>query len=162
MLLRTTSAASWPRTIPLAFTSSWSRTGWIPPITARHLPSGRFYFDQKDYANSAKWLKKLNPDDPHYLESLFFFGVDEYFLGHYPSSETAFEKIGKEIPLSEVANNAGVLAARGGGMRKPWMTLSGPIRAIRPMRIIVLTAASPSGTSAGTMPAANRWRRRSG
>jgi tetratricopeptide (TPR) repeat protein/TolB-like protein len=75
---------------------------------------GRFYFDQKDYANSAKWLKKLNPGDARYLESLFFFGVDEYFLGHYPSSKTAFEKIGREIPLNEVANNAGVLAARAG------------------------------------------------
>jgi len=75
---------------------------------------GRYYFDQKDYANSAKWLKKLNPGDAHYLESLFFFGVDEYFLGHYPSSKTAFEKIGREIPLNEIANNAGVLAARAG------------------------------------------------
>jgi len=75
---------------------------------------GRFYFDQKDYANSTKWFKKLTPGDTHYLESLFFFGVDEYFLGHYPSSKTAFEKIGREIPLNEVANNAGVLAARAG------------------------------------------------
>jgi len=75
---------------------------------------GQLYFAQKDYANSAKWLRKLAPDDPDYLESLFFFGVDEFFLGHYPSSEGAFERIGKEIPLDEVANNAGVLAARGG------------------------------------------------
>jgi tetratricopeptide (TPR) repeat protein len=75
---------------------------------------GQLYFAQKDYANSAKWLRKLAPDDPDYLESLFLFGVDEFFLGHYPSAERAFEMIGKEIPLDEVANNAGVLAARGG------------------------------------------------
>jgi tetratricopeptide (TPR) repeat protein len=75
---------------------------------------GRLYFAQKDYANSAKWLRKLAPDDPHYLESLFLFGVDEFFLGHYPSSERAFETIGREIPLDEVANNAGVLKARAG------------------------------------------------
>jgi tetratricopeptide (TPR) repeat protein len=75
---------------------------------------GQLYFAQKDYANSAKWLRKLGADDPHYLELLFLFGVDEYFLGHYPSAERAFEMIGKEIPLDEVANNAGVLAARGG------------------------------------------------
>jgi tetratricopeptide (TPR) repeat protein len=75
---------------------------------------GQLYFAQKDYANSAKWLRKLGADDPHYLESLFLFGVDEFFLGHYPSSERAFEGIGKEIPLDEVANNAGVLEARGG------------------------------------------------
>jgi tetratricopeptide (TPR) repeat protein len=75
---------------------------------------GQLYFGQKDYANSAKWLKKLGDDDPHYLESLFFFGVDEFFLGHYPSSKKAFERIGREIPLDEVANNAGVLEARAG------------------------------------------------
>ena len=75
---------------------------------------GRLYFGQKDYANSAKWLRKLGPNDPHHLESLFFFGVDEFFLGHYPSSKAAFEKIGREIPLGEVANNVGVLEARAG------------------------------------------------
>jgi tetratricopeptide (TPR) repeat protein len=75
---------------------------------------GRLYFDQKDYADSAKWLRKLNPDDPHYLESLFLFGVDEFFLGHYPTSEKAFERLGRETPLDEVANNAGVLKARAG------------------------------------------------
>ena len=75
---------------------------------------GRLYFGQKDYANSAKWLRKLGDDDPQYLESLFLFGVVEFFLGHYSTSEKAFERIGKEIPLGEVANNAGVLEARGG------------------------------------------------
>jgi tetratricopeptide (TPR) repeat protein len=74
---------------------------------------GQLYFAQKDYANSAKWLRKLGADDPHYLESLFLLGVDEFFLGHYPSAEKAFQSIVKEIPLGEVANNAGVLAARG-------------------------------------------------
>jgi tetratricopeptide (TPR) repeat protein len=78
------------------------------------LALGRIYFSQKDYADSAKWLRKLGPDDPHYLESLFLFGVDEFFLGHYPSSKAAFEKIGREIPLDEVANNSGVLEARVG------------------------------------------------
>jgi tetratricopeptide (TPR) repeat protein len=75
---------------------------------------GQLYFSQKDYANSANWLRKLGPDDPHYLESLFLFGVDEFFLGHYPSSKTAFERIGREVPLDEVANNVGVLEDRAG------------------------------------------------
>ena len=75
---------------------------------------GQLYFGQKDYANSAKWLRKLGPNDPQYLKSLFLFGVDEFFLGHYPSSKAAFERIGTEIPLGEVANNVGVLEARAG------------------------------------------------
>ena len=75
---------------------------------------GQIYFGQKDYASSAKWLRKLGPDDPHYLESLFFFGVDEFFLGHYTSSARAFAGISREVPLGEVVNNSGVLEARAG------------------------------------------------
>jgi len=75
---------------------------------------GRLYFDQKDYANSAKWLRKLGETDPNYHESLFFLGVDEYFLGHLQAAEEAFEALAKWIPLNEVSNNLGVLRARRG------------------------------------------------
>jgi Tfp pilus assembly protein PilF/TolB-like protein len=73
---------------------------------------GRIYFDQKDYANSSKWLGKLKENDPHYLESQFLLAVDEYFLGQQEASEKAFEALAKEIPLNEVTNNLGVLEAR--------------------------------------------------
>ena len=76
---------------------------------------GRLFFEQKDYANSSKWLKRLDAGDAHYFESLFLFGVDEFFLGHYQSSEKAFERIAREIPLNEVLNNAGVLKSRRAG-----------------------------------------------
>ena len=42
---------------------------------------GRFYFEQKDYANSAKWLGKIEESDSDYNESLFLRAVDEFFLG---------------------------------------------------------------------------------
>src|SRR3989442_15362884 len=48
---------------------------------------GRDYFDQKDYANSAKWLRKLAQPDPDYLESLFLLRVDEFFLGHEAAAD---------------------------------------------------------------------------
>ena len=73
---------------------------------------GQFFFDQKDYSNSAKWLKRLDAGDTHYYESLFLLGVDEFFLGHYQSSEKAFEGTAREIPLNEVLNNIGVLKSR--------------------------------------------------
>ena len=75
---------------------------------------GRLYFDQKEYADSAKWLRKLKEGDPNYQESLFLLGVDEYFLGHLPAAEEAFEVLAKGIPLNEVSNNLGVLQARRG------------------------------------------------
>jgi len=75
---------------------------------------GRLYFDEKDYANSAKWLQKLQETDAHYLESLFLLGVDEYFLGHQSAAEKAFGALAAQIPLNEVSNNLGVLKARRG------------------------------------------------
>jgi tetratricopeptide (TPR) repeat protein len=75
---------------------------------------GRYYFDEKDYADSAKWLRKLAPSDPDYLESVFLAGVDEFFLGHEQEAEKAFALLAGEVPLGEVSNNLGVMEARRG------------------------------------------------
>jgi len=75
---------------------------------------GRLYFEQKDYANSAQWLGKLDEPDPDYNEALFLRAVDEFFQGHEQTAEREFEALWKEIPLNEVANNLGVLEARRG------------------------------------------------
>ncbi len=75
---------------------------------------GRFYFEQKDYANSAKWLGKMEESDSDYSESLFLRGVDEFFLGHEAAAEKDFETLAKTLPLDEVSNNLGVLEARRG------------------------------------------------
>jgi len=75
---------------------------------------GRFYFDQKDYANSAKWLGKIEESDLDYNESLFLRVVDEFFLGREQVAEKEFETLAKVLPLDEVSNNLGVLEARRG------------------------------------------------
>lgn len=75
---------------------------------------GRFYFKQKDYANSAKWLGKIEESDSDYSESLFLRAVDEFFLGREQVAEKDFETLAKVLPLDEVSNNLGVLEARRG------------------------------------------------
>lgn len=75
---------------------------------------GRFYFDQKDYTNSAKWLAKIDPTDSNYNESLFLRAVDEFFLGKEQTSEQDFQTLAATLPLDEVSNNLGVLEARRG------------------------------------------------
>jgi tetratricopeptide (TPR) repeat protein len=75
---------------------------------------GRLYFERKDYANSAKWMRKLEDSDPRYNESLFVRAVDEFFLGHEAVAEREFESLWKKLPLNEVSNNLGVLEARRG------------------------------------------------
>jgi tetratricopeptide (TPR) repeat protein/TolB-like protein len=75
---------------------------------------GRYYFDQKEYRDSAAWLGKLGDKDPHYLESLFLVGVDDYFTGDEAKAEAAFTALQKRVPLNEVANNLSVVEARRG------------------------------------------------
>ena len=75
---------------------------------------GKFYFGQKDYANSAKWLGKIGESDSNYSESLFLRAVDEFFLGREQVAEKDFETLAAALPLDEVSNNLGVLEARRG------------------------------------------------
>ena len=75
---------------------------------------GRYYFDHKDYANSAKWLAKIEESDANYNEALFLLAVDEVFVGNEPTAERDFETLVKVLPLDEVSNNLGVLEARRG------------------------------------------------
>lgn len=78
------------------------------------LELGRHYFDEKDYANSARWLRKLDARDPSYDEALFLLGVDEFFMGREPAAEKAFAELAERIPLNEARNNLGFLRARRG------------------------------------------------
>lgn len=75
---------------------------------------GRYYFEQKDYANSAKWFRKIDEKDPNYVEGTFLLGVDEFFLGNEAAAEKHFAALGKEFPLKEVWNNLGVMKTRRG------------------------------------------------
>ncbi len=70
---------------------------------------GRFYFTQKDYANSATWLGKIEQSDSDYSEALFLTAVDEFFLGREQASEKDFGTLAQTLPLDEVSNNLGVL-----------------------------------------------------
>jgi tetratricopeptide (TPR) repeat protein len=75
---------------------------------------GQQYFQQRNYADSAFWFQKLNSQDEHYLNSVFFRGVDDFFLGNNLAAETAFKTLAAQFPLNEVWNNLGVLETRRG------------------------------------------------
>lgn len=75
---------------------------------------GNYYFDHKDYAESAKWLAKIEESDANYNEALFVRAVDEVFVGREQTAEKDFETLVKVLPLDEVSNNLGVLEARRG------------------------------------------------
>jgi tetratricopeptide (TPR) repeat protein len=82
------------------------------------LELGRLFYEQKDYENSARWLRKLEARDTNYLEALFLLGVNEFFLGHDAAAEKAFLDLSRQIPLNEVWNNLGFMQARGGRLQE--------------------------------------------
>jgi len=87
------------------------------------LELGRHFFDEKDYKNSARWLRKLDSADPNYNEALFMLGVDEFFLGHDLTAEKEFTVLAAQIPLNEVWNNLGFLQARRGHLEEATASL---------------------------------------
>ncbi len=78
------------------------------------LELGRHYFDEEDYANSARWLRKLQATDLDHREALFLLGVDEFFMGREPAAEKAFSELTAGVPLNEARNNLGFLRVRRG------------------------------------------------
>ena len=78
------------------------------------LELGRYYCEEKDYVNSARWARKLEARDLGYNQALFLLGVDEFFMERYATAEKAFAELAGRLPLDEVHNNLGVLRAQRG------------------------------------------------
>jgi tetratricopeptide (TPR) repeat protein len=78
------------------------------------LELGRYYCDEKDYVNSARWVRKLDARDQGYNQALFLLGVDESFMGRHATAEKVFAELAGRLPLDEVRNNLAVLRARRG------------------------------------------------
>jgi len=70
---------------------------------------GRYYFEQKDYASSVRWLQMVAPSDTDYSESLFLLGIDQHLLGYDVLAEKAFKQLAGQVPLGSVMNNLGVV-----------------------------------------------------
>lgn len=82
---------------------------WLDPTDHRAaFELGRYYFKEKDYASSARWLQVVKPTDEDYSEALFLSGIDQHYLGHDVLAESAFQKLAQQVPLPEVLNNLGV------------------------------------------------------
>jgi tetratricopeptide (TPR) repeat protein len=70
---------------------------------------GRYYLEQEDYADSARWLRILNSGDRDYAEALFLLGIDEYSQGNQASAGVALNRLAGMVPLDEVFNNLGAV-----------------------------------------------------
>jgi Flp pilus assembly protein TadD/TolB-like protein len=75
---------------------------------------GKSYYKTKDYESAASWLAHIANGDPSANEAQFYLGLATFYGGHMEKAETAFRSLAARLPLTEVLNNLGVVAARRG------------------------------------------------
>jgi len=78
------------------------------------LQLGKTYYEARDYSSAAAWLERIPQSDWLAREASFYLGICEYYLGQYEKAQNAFEFVAARLPLTEVYNNLGVVAARRG------------------------------------------------
>ncbi|HEY5027146.1 MAG TPA: tetratricopeptide repeat protein [Candidatus Angelobacter sp.] len=78
------------------------------------LQLGKSYYKAKDYESAASWLARIPSGDASTNEAQFYLGLATFYGGHMDKAESAFRTLAARLPLTEVLNNLGVVAARRG------------------------------------------------
>lgn len=85
-----------------------------PDYVMAEFALGRTYFEGRDYEQAITWLGKVPRGSAPAHEANFYLGLAAYYHGEYDKAETAFNYLASRLPLTEVYNNLGVVAARRG------------------------------------------------
>jgi len=83
-----------------------------PTYTPAIFQLGRSFYEGREYASAASWLERIPKSDPLAREASFYLGISDYYLGQYEKAQSAFDFVATHLPLTEVYNNLGVVAAR--------------------------------------------------
>jgi Flp pilus assembly protein TadD/TolB-like protein len=78
------------------------------------LQLGKSYYKARDYESAASWLARVPMKDANANEAQFYLGLSTFYGGHMDKAESAFRALAARLPLTEVLNNLGVVAARRG------------------------------------------------
>jgi tetratricopeptide (TPR) repeat protein len=85
-----------------------------PTHAVAMLQLGKSYYKARDYESAASWLARVPKADANANEAQFYLGLATFYAGHMDKAETAFQTLAARLPLTEVLNNLGVVAARRG------------------------------------------------
>jgi Tfp pilus assembly protein PilF/TolB-like protein len=85
-----------------------------PANTPAMLQLGKSYFKARDYESAASWLARIPNTDANANEAQFYLGLAAFYAGHMEKADSAFHSLAARLPLTEVLNNLGVIAARRG------------------------------------------------
>jgi Tfp pilus assembly protein PilF/TolB-like protein len=85
-----------------------------PTHAAAMLQLGKSYYSARDYESAAGWLARVPPGDASANEAQFYLGLAAFYAGQMEKAAAAFRTLLARLPLTEVYNNLGVVAARRG------------------------------------------------
>jgi tetratricopeptide (TPR) repeat protein/TolB-like protein len=85
-----------------------------PQYTEALLALGKSYFGNREYESAASWLARIPRSDEFAGEANFFLGLSQYYAGEFDKADASFRFLESRLPLTEVENNLGVVAARRG------------------------------------------------
>jgi tetratricopeptide (TPR) repeat protein len=85
-----------------------------PAFARAWLELGKTYYNEHAYELAITAFEQVQHSSPLYQEANFYLGLAAYSRGDFAKSESAFEFVATRVPLAEVYNNLGVVAARRG------------------------------------------------
>ena len=85
-----------------------------PDYAQAWLELGKTYYAQRAYEPAIAALGQIQKSSAVAREANFYLGLAAYAHGDFAKSESAFEFVAARLPLAEVYNNLGVVAARRG------------------------------------------------
>ena len=85
-----------------------------PDYAQAWLELGKTYYALRAYEPAISTLSQVQPSSAVAREANFYLGLAAYAHGDFAKSESAFAFVAARLPLAEVYNNLGVVAARRG------------------------------------------------
>ena len=85
-----------------------------PQYTEAMLALGQNYFENREYDSAASWLGRIPRTDASAGQASFLMGLAQYYNGELEKADASLRFVESRLPLTEVENNLGVVAARRG------------------------------------------------
>jgi Flp pilus assembly protein TadD/TolB-like protein len=85
-----------------------------PAYSEAWLDLGKTYFAERSYELAVSAFSQIPASSSLAREANFYLGLAAYYQGDFARAENAFQFVAARLPLAEVYNNLGVVAARRG------------------------------------------------
>lgn len=85
-----------------------------PRHTLAMLQLAKTYYNAREYEQAVNWFSRIPQEDRNANEAQFYLGMAAFYANQLDKAEAAFRFLSARLPLTEVYNNLGVVAARRG------------------------------------------------